>query len=95
VSRSLSLEPVLTSAGHARRLLRTVLTEAGQLQWLAAAELACTELVTNAVLHAHTTIGVTVTVTADELRVRCTTRVRRCRCRVTTVRRRRRDAACG
>ena len=69
LSRSLTLEPVLSSAGQARRLLRAVLADAGQPQWLDAAELACTELVTNAVVHARTTIDLTVTVTSDGLRV--------------------------
>jgi len=45
-----------------------VLLAAGRLDCLDAAELACTELVTNAVLHAHTTIDVTVEV-GDVVRV--------------------------
>lgn len=37
--------------------------------WLEAAELACTELVSNAVLHAHTKLVLTVEVDADVLQV--------------------------
>ncbi len=56
------------SAHAARVLLREVLTAAGSPQWLPGAEIACTELVTNVVLHAHTDLELTVEVT-DVLRV--------------------------
>ncbi|WP_298461961.1 ATP-binding protein [uncultured Cellulomonas sp.] len=56
------------SPAQARQVLRRVLTEADRLDCLDAAELACTELVTNAVLHAHTAIEVTVDV-VDSVRV--------------------------
>ncbi len=56
------------SAHAARVLLREVLTAAGSPEWLPGAEIACTELVTNVVLHAHTDLELTVEVT-DVLRV--------------------------
>lgn len=52
--QSLPLDP--TSAREARRLVREVLGEAERPEWLDAAELAVSEVVTNAVLHAHTAI---------------------------------------
>ena len=54
------LEPTSASAGIARRLLRRVLEECGRPQWLDAAELAVSEIVTNGVLHAHTALTLTV-----------------------------------
>jgi PAS domain S-box-containing protein len=60
--RTVTLPPHPSSPARARHLLRHVLTAAGRLECLDAAELACTELVTNAVLHAHTAIDVTVEV---------------------------------
>lgn len=57
------------SAGQARRLLRRALDDAERLQWLEAAALALSELVTNVVLHAHTPFVVVVEVQADRLRV--------------------------
>ncbi|WP_186816495.1 PAS domain S-box protein [Cellulomonas aerilata] len=66
--RTVTLAPDPSSPAHARDLLRQVLAGAGRLECLDAAELACTELVTNAVLHAHTTIDVTVEV-GDVVRV--------------------------
>jgi PAS domain S-box-containing protein len=68
VERSVRLPPELASAGEARRLLRSTLTEAGRLQWEDAGALALTEVVTNAVLHAHTAIEVRLEVGSDELR---------------------------
>lgn len=62
--RTIALPPDPTSPARARVVLRRVLREADRLDCLDAAELACTELVTNAVLHAHTTVEVTVEVTA-------------------------------
>jgi PAS domain S-box-containing protein len=67
-ARSVRLPPDLGSARRARELLRRVLTGANRLDCLDEAELACTELVTNAVLHAHTEVEVTVEVT-DAVRV--------------------------
>jgi anti-sigma regulatory factor (Ser/Thr protein kinase) len=50
-------------------MLRELLQMSGHDEWADPAELACTELVTNAVLHAHTHITVTVELRPDELRV--------------------------
>jgi PAS domain S-box-containing protein len=66
--RTVTLPPDPTSPARARALLREVLAGEGRVECLDAAELACTELVTNAVLHAHTTIDVTVEV-GDVVRV--------------------------
>lgn len=68
-SRSLSLGPHASSAALARRFVRELLTSEGRGEWLDIAELACTELITNAVLHAHTAIEVYVEVRPDELLV--------------------------
>ena len=62
---TLALPPEPSSPARARGLLRRALDETDRLDCLDAAELACTELVTNAVLHAHTTVVVTVEVGAD------------------------------
>ncbi len=67
--RTLALPPVPASAGLARRLVREVLTQARREGWRDAAELAVSELVTNAVLHAHTTVTITARCDAHELRV--------------------------
>jgi anti-sigma regulatory factor (Ser/Thr protein kinase) len=48
------------SAGQRRRFVREVLDEAGRESWSEAASLAVSELVTNAVLHAHTRGGARV-----------------------------------
>ena len=56
------------SAAAARRLLREVLADAEREDCTDVAELACTELVTNAVLHAHTPIELTIEIT-DAVRV--------------------------
>jgi PAS domain S-box-containing protein len=66
---SVVLPPDPTSPGQARRLVRRVLDDAGRPEWSEAAELAVTELVTNAALHAHTEIGVSVVVDDARLRV--------------------------
>jgi PAS domain S-box-containing protein len=63
------LPPDPTSPSQARRLVRRVLDEIGRPEWSDAAELAVTELVTNAALHAHTDIGVTVVADAASVRV--------------------------
>ena len=56
------------SAAAARRALREVLADAEREDCTDVAELACTELVTNAVLHAHTPIELTIEIT-DAVRV--------------------------
>jgi PAS domain S-box-containing protein len=68
-TRAAVLQPDLASAGEARRLLRGALAEAGRTRWTDAGTLALTEVVTNAVLHAHSPIGVRLEVCADQLRV--------------------------
>jgi PAS domain S-box-containing protein len=67
LQREVSLPPELTSAGEARRVLRAVLCQAGREQWLDAAELAVSEVVTNATLHAHTPIELRIGVFEDEV----------------------------
>lgn len=69
LARSCQLEPAALSASSARQFLREVLLEAGRSQWLDAAELAMSEVVTNAVLHAHTRVELTVQVDDDQVRV--------------------------
>jgi PAS domain S-box-containing protein len=56
------LEPVPTSAGAARRLVRDVLARAGRDDLLDTAELVVSELVTNAMLHTATQIDLRATV---------------------------------
>lgn len=65
----LHLEPEPRSPQRARRFLRALLAEAGRERWQDAAELAVTEVVTNAVLHAHTPLEVRARVQPGELRV--------------------------
>ena len=65
----MQLPAELASPAQARRVLRQALVEADRAQWLDAAELACTEIVSNAVLHAHTSVELTITVTPELLRV--------------------------
>ncbi len=65
--RVLELPPDASAARTARRMLAEVLTGVGRGDWAEAAQLACTELVTNVVLHAHTAATVTVEVRPDEL----------------------------
>lgn len=60
---ALAAEPI--SAERARRWLRELLLGSGREDCVDAAELACTELVTNAVLHAHTPVDVSVHVGVD------------------------------
>lgn len=66
---TVTLDPVAISARAARRFLARLLTEADRERWLEAAQLAVSEVVTNGVLHAHTTLELTARVTDDELRV--------------------------
>jgi PAS domain S-box-containing protein len=63
------LEPVARSAGEARSLVRRVLVEGRHEQWIDSAELAVSELVSNAVLHAHTPIELSAVLTPSRLRV--------------------------
>ncbi|MDQ1635113.1 MAG: hypothetical protein QOJ32_1922 [Frankiaceae bacterium] len=64
-----TFEPAPSSVGQARRVLQEVLAEAGKADWADAASLAVSELVTNAVLHAHTTIELQIELGPDCLRV--------------------------
>ncbi len=68
-ARTLTLAPDPSSAGLARRFLAEVLEESGWQRWSDTAELACTELVTNALLHARTEVRLSVGVIDDELLV--------------------------
>jgi PAS domain S-box-containing protein len=63
------LPPHASSVGEARRLVRTELIETGREDLVDAAELLVSELVTNALVHAGTTIEVTARVTETGLRV--------------------------
>ncbi|WP_258723263.1 ATP-binding protein [Cellulomonas sp. NS3] len=65
----LSLDPDLHAPAAARRLVRELLAGAGHDAWIDAAELAVSELVTNAVLHAQTAIEVSVAVSPQDVRV--------------------------
>ena len=65
----LRLEPVPSSVAEARRLVRRALTEAGHDELVEAAELATSELVTNALVHAGTHIDLAVMVRAGGVRV--------------------------
>jgi PAS domain S-box-containing protein len=68
-ARSVSLPPEALSAREARRFVSQLLEESGHLAWLEAAELAVSEIVTNAVLHAHTALTLTANVEHDQVRV--------------------------
>jgi anti-sigma regulatory factor (Ser/Thr protein kinase) len=67
--RTLELAAVPASASTARRLVRQALADCRCEQWGDAAELAVSELVTNAVLHAHTTLTVAVRCSPEGLHV--------------------------
>jgi PAS domain S-box-containing protein len=63
--REASLGSDLHSAAEARRLVRQFLKDIGRDAWLDAAELATSEVVTNAALHAHTPIEIRLTSYVD------------------------------
>jgi anti-sigma regulatory factor (Ser/Thr protein kinase) len=67
--RSTRLDPVPRSAGEARELIRATLAAVGEDDVVPSAELAVSELVTNAILHAATAVEVSVRVTAQEVTV--------------------------
>jgi PAS domain S-box-containing protein len=69
IERSCALDPVALSAREARAFVRALLEETGHLEWVDASDLAVSEVVTNAVLHAHTPVEVTARVDEDGLRV--------------------------
>jgi anti-sigma regulatory factor (Ser/Thr protein kinase) len=68
----LQLEPAATAASLVRRELRRLTCSTGFARRLDDAQLAATELVTNAVLHGREPITVEIVVTADVLRVAVT-----------------------
>jgi anti-sigma regulatory factor (Ser/Thr protein kinase) len=59
----------LSSPGVARRMLGVALSESGRSHWAENAELALSEVVANAVLHAHSPITLTVRVHRDSVEV--------------------------
>jgi PAS domain S-box-containing protein len=69
IERTCALDPVALSAQQARAFVQGVLEEAGHPEWVESAILAVSEVVTNAVLHAHTSVEVTARVDDDGLRV--------------------------
>lgn len=69
IERSAVLPPHADSPAAARRLLRGVLEECHRLDWRDSAELALSELTTNALLHAHSSMEVRIRCGAGELRV--------------------------
>ncbi|GAA2725178.1 ATP-binding protein [Cellulomonas aerilata] len=66
--RTVRLTGDVGAPAAARLLVRETLTDAGRPDCVPEAELACTELVTNVLLHAHTDLDLTVEVT-DRVRV--------------------------
>ncbi|MBA2533323.1 MAG: PAS domain S-box protein [Nocardioidaceae bacterium] len=68
-TRAVTLLPELASAGAARRMLREVLTDNDREAWAESAELAVSEVVANAVLHAHTPIEMAIEVRTEDVRV--------------------------
>jgi PAS domain S-box-containing protein len=69
VDRHVRLDPVPGSARQAREFVSEALGEVGQSEFEDAATLLVSELVTNAILHARTTIEVAVAATADSVYV--------------------------
>lgn len=69
LERSRAFDPANLSAREARQFVRRLLVDAGREDWLDATELAVSEVVTNVVLHAHTTFDLTVKVADDHVRV--------------------------
>lgn len=65
----LFLDPDLHAPAAARHHVRDLLAGAGRDAWIDAAELAVSELVTNAALHAQTAIEVSVMLSPQEVRV--------------------------
>lgn len=69
LERTIELPPEPLSVREARRFVREALLVAERAIWQDAAELAVSELVTNAVLHSHSTAWVTVSLDQHRLRV--------------------------
>lgn len=64
-----TLPPDPTSPSKARRLLREIVASVGHEEWLDAGELAISEVVTNATLHARTPIEIVLAVYVDRMYV--------------------------
>lgn len=71
-SYELQLEPERSNVALARRFVMDAIHRLGRDKYADVAELLTSELVTNAVLHAGTTVQVTVSDEADGLRVEVT-----------------------
>jgi len=69
IERTCEFDPVALSAREARAFVRGLLQETGHPEWVEACDLAVSEVVTNALLHAHTRIEVTARLNGDGLRV--------------------------
>ena len=67
--RTTALPADPASAGAARRFVAAFLADVGRPEWAEAAELAVSEVVTNAVLHAHTDLVLTALTAGDSVRV--------------------------
>jgi len=67
--RQLSLSPSRTSAHDARTLVRGLLRTTRRDRWVDAAELAMSEIVTNACIHARTTVELRVAVYPDHVAI--------------------------
>jgi PAS domain S-box-containing protein len=65
----LELPATPRSAGVGRRFVRDLLEQAGRASWSDAATLAVSELVTNAVLHAHSEVELAVVTAPDHVRI--------------------------
>ena len=69
LQRSVTLAPVPASAREARRVVREALAEVGETAALYATELAASELVSNAILHAATEVELRIEVTQQAVTV--------------------------
>ena len=69
LERLLSLPGAPRSAGEARSFVRRLLEDAGREEWVDAATLAVSELVTNGVIHGHSDLELSGRVEADHVRV--------------------------
>ncbi len=69
LERVTTLAPDPASAGLARRFVRQVLLDGNREAWTDRAELAVSELVTNAIVHAHTELVLTVVITGADATV--------------------------
>ena len=72
VERQVALDPAGLSAREARTFVRDLLLESHREEWLDAAQLAVSEVVTNVVLHARTTMTLHVRWGRHRLRIEVT-----------------------